>query len=119
MAAKKKKTATSKALDEPRTTCPFGGQPLRFSQVASGEWQVSGRGWVSTRLFQHRELAEKYFSYSDGLPPTFKTSFERIEVTRHETIVPEAAVDGVTPDVDRALKAGAKLASDQEEILLK
>ena len=93
---------------EPRKTCPFSGQDLQVVELSTGAWQVRGKGWVSTRLFQTEEQAYYAFSFNEGLPPDYKTSSQRIEVT-HENLVPEAKEDDVSEQVAQAVKTGEKM----------
>lgn len=108
MPRKQSKPSGPAPLTSPRTTCPFGGQELKAVELSTGDWQVRGRGWVSTKLFQTEEQALYYFSFNEGLPPAYKTSSQRIEVT-HEQLVPEAKDDDVSEQVAQAVKTGEKM----------
>ncbi len=99
----------------PRKTCPFSGQELKVVNLSTGDWQVRGKGWVSTALFQTEEQARYAFSFNEGLPPEYKTSQQRIRVT-HENLFPEAVADSVTPEVNKALAAGETFAEEQAGI---
>ena len=108
MPRKQSKPAGPVPLGAPRPTCPFGGNALAVVELSTGDWQVRGRGWVSTKLFPTEEQARYYFSFNEGLPPAYKTTLQRIEVT-HENLVPEAKDDDVSEQVAQAVKTGEKM----------
>ena len=93
-------------LAQPRTTCPFSGTPLSFAET-SGGWQVRGKGWVSTRMYASRELAEWAFSHSEGVPPTYPDPLKPASTVKEELPPVETAGD----DLRRAEKQGNELAS--------
>ena len=108
MPRKQSKPSGPVSLTAPRPTCPFSGQELKAVELSTGDWQVRGRGWVSTKLFQTEEQARYYFSFNEGLPPAYKTSSQRIQVT-HENLVPEAKDDDVSEQVAQSVKIGEKM----------
>jgi len=94
---------------KPRKICPFSGKKLEVVELSTGDWQVRGQGWVSTRLFQTEEQAYYYFSHNEGLPPDYKTRQQRIEV-KHKAEFSEAKEDSISADIDSALSTGEKMA---------
>lgn len=105
----------SKPLKKPRTTCFRSGKDLEIVQLSTGDWQVRGQGWVSTRLFQLKAQAEYWVSFSGGLPPDFPDPVKRVQVMGERA----PTEDDVTPEVNAALRAGEELAQLHEEVAKK
>ena len=94
-------------LTEPRSVDPFSGAALSFVQLSNGRWQVRGKGWSSTTLYQSREQAEWDFSFNFGVRPAFKSPYPDIQVRELEP--PDTAPADLA---DRAIKAGEKLGEE-------
>lgn len=97
---------------KPRERCPFSGEAIEIVPLATGDFQVRGKGWVSTSLFPTYDIAEWWVSHNEGAVPKFENPFKSAEVTEREPNAndeTQASIDGMH---ETAQEAGELMASD-------
>ena len=125
MAAKPRKNSPAKPgpRSEPRKDCPFSGNPLEYVPIrtlAAGhevvKWQVRGAGWVSTQLFPDRECAEWFFAHENGIQPSFRNPYRRVELIG-ERKPPDPAEAAAKAELSDAARIGDDMAGIAREIM--
>ena len=106
----KPKLIVFEPLAEPRVLDQISGKPLEIVELSSGSFQVRGDGWVSTRLFPFRKMAEWWVSHNHGVPPSFPSPYPKIEVT--ERVKPDTLTKAAVDSDNSATEALAGIAAE-------
>lgn len=106
----KSKLFIPESLAEPRVLDPISGKPLEIVELSSGYFQVRGDGWVSTKLFQFKKMAEWWVSHNLGVVPSFPSPYPKIEIT--ERVAPDALSKAAVDSDNSATETLAGIATE-------